>query len=182
MRWLKWTASWFQVFKHMEGEDPSCPRVPRVGELQRTSAPAVLYFHNSTHVGNLVCGYRLCCGFSACDLGARLGRPATILAPVWNFLVLGGLESELSLVLVLLLLPEPGGRHSLFPPDRPGWGRNPPPGPSSTWCWPGPSEQVPAAPSCANACGFWPSHCSVRPGWRTVCLCLERRRQSSQLP
>ena len=57
----------------MEGDDPSCPTVPRVGEVQRTSAPAVLCFRNSTHVGHLVCGYRLCRGRSACELGARLG-------------------------------------------------------------------------------------------------------------
>lgn len=90
-----------------------------------------LCLRNSTHVGDLLCGYTLCWGCRACKLGTRLGRPATILAPAWNFLVLGGLESEPSLVLVLLLLPEQGGRHSFFPPDRPGWGRSLPPGPST---------------------------------------------------
>lgn len=182
MLWLQWTASLFQVFEHMQRvKDLSGSRVQRMGEFQKALASAVLCPHNSTHVGNLVCGYTLCWGCRACELGARLGRPAPILAPAWNFLVLGGLESEPSLVLVLLLLPEPGGRHSLFPPDRPGWVGSSPPGPASTWCWPGPPEQVPAAPSCADA-GLRQSHFSVRPGWRAVCLCLERRRQGSQLP
>lgn len=137
---------------------------------------------NSTYVGNAVCGYPLGWACRAWEPGARPGKPAPILAPEWNFLVLGGLESEPSLVLVLLFAARTRRQPRLLSTRPPRVRKASSSRLHSAWGWPGPPGPGPAASSCASTHGLQQSHRSGRPGWRAACLCLGKRRQGSQLP
>lgn len=101
-------------------KDPFCPRVQRVGELWRALASAVLCLHNSSHVGNLVCG----CVYHAELVGVQAGRTVQEASCSFSCSVefpgFGGPRVRIFCVLVVFLLPDPGSRHSFFPPDCPG--------------------------------------------------------------